>query len=125
MRLKFDNPTLVFIFACLIVAMVVNVTFYYPIVPSRRGTVVQYALLMIAHDPLNWLGMIGSSSVWVRPILFLSHTLLVTLVFALPAFVVLFCGKRFAPNWLTNTLILAWCGLCFWAYFGTPLIDAG
>ena len=123
MRLKLDNPTLVLILACLIVAVVVNVTFYYPIVPSRRGTVVQFALLMIAHHPLNWLGMIGSSSVWVRPILFLSHTLLVTFAFALPAIVVLFCGKRFAPNWLTITLIVVWFGFFFWAYFGTPLID--
>lgn len=67
----------------------------------------------------------GSSSVWVVPIGFLSNTLLVTIAFALPAIAVLFCGKRFAPNWLTNTLILAWFGMFFWAYFGTPLIDAG
>ena len=125
MRIKFDNPTLVFIFACLIVAVVINVTFYYPIVPSRRGTVVQYALLMIAHYPLDWLGIMGTSSVWERPILFWSHTLLVTSTFALPAIVVLFCGKRFAPNWLTSALIVAWFGFCYWAYFTTPLIDAG
>ena len=122
MRLKFDNPTWVFIFACLIVAVVINVTFYYPIVPSRRGTVVQMAFMMISYDPLDWLGMIGSSSFWVGPIVFMSHTLLVTFAFALPAIVVLFCGRMFAPNWLTNLLIAAWCGFSFWAYFGTPLI---
>lgn len=123
MRLKLDKPTLIFIFACLIVAVVVNVTFYYPIIPSRRGTVVQFAFLMIAHHPLDWLGIMGTSSFWERPILFLSHTLLVTFAFALPAIVVMFFGKRFAPNWLTNTLIVAWCGFFFWAYFSTPLID--
>ena len=125
MRLKLDNPTLVFIFACLIVAVAASMAFYFPIIPSRRGTLVQYAFLMISNYPLHWLGMIGSSSVWVVPIEFLSNTLLVTFAFALPAIVVLFCGKRFAPNWLTNTLIVAWCGFFFWAYFSTPLIDAG
>lgn len=125
MKLKFDNPTLVFIFACLVVAVAVNVAFYFPIIPNGRGTLVQYAFLMIAYYPLDWLGIMGTSSVWVRPILFLSHTLLVTFAFALPAIVVLFCGRRFAPKWLTNTLIVALLGFFFWAYFSTPLIDAG
>ena len=86
---------------------------------------VQYAFLMIAYYPLDWLGIMGTSSVWERPILFMSHTLLVTFAFALPAIVVLVSGKRFSPNWLTNTLIVAWFGFFSWAYFGTPLIDAG
>ena len=123
MRLKLSNPTWVFIFACLTVAVVVNVTVYFRIFPIRMITLVQYIFAGYSSEPLRWLGISGSSSVWVRPISFLSHTLLVTSVFALPAIVVLVCGKRFAPNWLTNTLIVAWFGMFFWAYFGTPLID--
>ena len=123
MRLKLDNPTMVLILACLIVSVVVSAAFYFPIIPARRGTLVQFAFLMISNYPLHWLGIIGSSSVWVVPIEFLSNTSLVTFAFALPAIVLLFCGKRFAPNWLTITLIVVWFGFFFWAYFGTPLID--
>ena len=123
MKLKLDNPTLVFIFGCLTVALVVN-GFFFRILPLRGITLVQFVFAGYAHEPLGWVGGSSSLPIWsVRIVLFLSHTLLVTSMFALPAIVVLVCGKRFAPNWLTNTLIVAWCGFFFWAYFGTPIID--
>lgn len=40
-----------------------------------------------------------------------------TLIFALPAYVVLHVGRIWFPNWLTSTLMLAWFGGYIWAYF--------
>ncbi len=123
MRLKLINPTWVFTFACLTVAVVVN-GFYYRIFPFRGITLVQFVFVGFAHEPFGWIGGSGSLPFWaVRTILFLSHNLLVMSAFGLAATMVLVCGKRFAPNWLTNALLIAWCGFFIWAYFGTPLID--
>lgn len=123
MRFKLTSPTWVFILACLTVAVVVN-GFYYRIFPFRGITLVQFALIGLAHEPLGWAGASSSLPFWaVRAILFLSHNLLVMSAFALPAGIVLFCGKRLAPNWLPNTFFVAWCGFFLWAYFGTPLIN--
>lgn len=123
LRIKLSIPTWVFIFACLAVAVAAN-GFFYRIFPFRGITVVQFVFTLFAHDPLDWIGGSSSLPFWaVRTVLFLSHNLLVVSAFALPAIIVLVCGKRFAPNWLTSTLLVAWCGFCLWAYFGTPLID--
>ena len=122
LKLKFSLPGVVFVFACILVALIgamTSISAMTGIVGMPLGTVIQifvWALVFIMYE------LVGIN--YADAPSFLTFSIIIgftTLVFSLPAFFVFFFGKKYLPHWLTSALILAWFGMFVWAYLSTQI----
>lgn len=85
------------------------------------------ALLDVSYVGGNWSRVLVGMLVWallgqdydwtMRP----AWILTVTLLCALPGYVLLVIGKRRFPHWVTSMLVVAWFGVwVYWYFFGQP-----